>query len=102
MDSEPVSIARDYLKIQSSVNHVIKSDLLVSETFVLKEEAQGMYDMHKLPEDVDGKVRIVHLGNYDACPCIGKHVSSTGEIGRFKITTTSFKDGVLRIRFKLS
>ena len=89
-------------KIQSSVNHVIKSDRLVSETFVLKEEAQGLYDMHKLPEDVDGRVRIVHIGNYDACPCIGEHVSSTGEIGRFRITTTSFKDGVLRIRFKLS
>ena len=89
-------------EIQSRVNRVIKSDLPVSETFVLKNEAQGLYDIDKLPGDVDGRVRIVHMGTYDACPCIGDHVASTGEIGAFRITTTSYKDGVLRIRFKLS
>lgn len=89
-------------EIQSRVNRVIKSELPVSETFVLKDEAQGLYDMDKLPGDVDGRVRIVHMGSYDACPCIGDHVASTGEIGAFRITTTSYKDGVLRIRFKLS
>jgi misacylated tRNA(Ala) deacylase len=89
-------------EIQSRVNRVIKSDLPISETFVLKEKAQGLYDTGKLPDDVDGRVRIIHMGPYDACPCIGDHVTSTGEIGAFRITTTSFKDGVLRIRFKLS
>jgi len=89
-------------EIQSRVNHVIKSDLPVSESFVLKGEAQTLYDTGKLPEDVDGKIRIIHIGSYDACPCIGEHVASTGEIGLFRITTTSFTDGVLRIRFKLS
>ena len=88
--------------IQSRVNRVIESDLPVSETFVLKEKAQGLYDTRKLPNDVDGRVRIVHMGTYDACPCIGDHVTSTGAIGVFRITTTSYKDGVLRIRFKLS
>lgn len=44
---------------------------------------------------------IIHIGDYDACPCIGEHVSSTGEIGTFRITTTSFSAGQLRIRFKL-
>ena len=56
----------------------------------------------KLPGDVDGSVRIIHMGTYDACPCIGEHVKSTGEIGVFRITTTSFEAGILRIRFKLS
>ena len=89
-------------EIQSRVNGVIKSDLPVSETFVLKDEAQGLYNIDKLPKDVDGSVRIIHIGTYDACPCIGDHVISTGEIGAFRITTTRFEDGVLRIRFKLS
>ena len=88
--------------IQSRVNRVIESDLPVSETFVLKEKAQGLYDTRMLPNEVDGRVRIVHMGTYDACPCIGDHVTSTGAIGVFRITTTSFKDNVLRIRFKLS
>jgi Ser-tRNA(Ala) deacylase AlaX len=89
-------------EIQSRVNRVIKSNLPVSETFVLKDEAQGLYNMDKLPRGVDGSIRVIHMGTYDACPCIGDHVTSTGEIGTFRITTTSFKDGVLRIRFKLS
>lgn len=89
-------------EIQTRVNHVIKSDLAVSETFVLKDKAHRSFDTDKLPESVDGSVRIVHMGTYDACPCIGEHVRSTGEIGIFRITTTSFKDDVLRIRFKLS
>ncbi|WP_291346286.1 alanine-tRNA synthetase second additional domain-containing protein [Desulfobacula sp.] len=47
------------------------------------------------------ELRIVRIGDYDACPCIGPHVNSTKEIGKFNITTTGFEGGVLRIRFKL-
>ena len=88
--------------IQSRVNRVIESDLPVSETFIKKDEAHRLYNTEKLPEGVADRVRIIHMGTYDACPCIGNHVASTGEIGDFRITTTSFKEGVLRIRFKLS
>jgi misacylated tRNA(Ala) deacylase len=89
-------------EIQTRVNRVIELDLPVSETFVLKDEAHRLYNTDKLPGDVDGSVRIVHMGTYDACPCIGGHVVSTGDIGVFRITTTSYHEGVLRIRFKLS
>lgn len=89
-------------EIQSRVNRIIKSDLPVSATFIVKDKVQGLYDMDKLPMDLEGSVRVIHMGTYDACPCIGDHVTSTGEIGTFRITTTSFKSGVLRIRFKLS
>jgi Ser-tRNA(Ala) deacylase AlaX len=88
-------------EIQTRVNAVIDSDLPVTESIVSKETAQMRYNTEKLPEAVTGKIRIVHIGDYDACPCIGEHVSSTGEIGTFRITTTSFADGQLRIRFKL-
>jgi len=44
----------------------------------------------------------VKVGDYDACPCIGPHVLSTSEIGRFRIGSVSFEEGVLRIRFRLS
>ena len=92
----------DVAEIQDQVNRVIKEDLLVTETFVTRDEARRLYNTDKLPEDVEGQVRIVHVGDYDACPCIGEHVSSTKDIGGFRITTTSFESNVLRIRFKLS
>ena len=88
--------------IQSRVNSVIDSDVPITESFVFKDTAERHYNLEKLPEDVTDDIRIIHIGDYDACPCIGDHVSSTGEIGRFRITSTSYDDGQLRIRFKLS
>jgi len=89
-------------EIQNQVNQIIQDDLVVTETLVSREAAGKLYNTEKLPDDVDGQVRIVHMGNYDACPCIGDHVASTGAIGRFRITTTSYENNVLRIRYKLN
>ena len=88
--------------IQSRVNRIIDADLPVKATFVSQDAANQHYDTTKIPDTVTGKVRIVHIGDYDACPCVGEHVSSTGRIGAFRITTTSYAGGHLRIRFKLS
>lgn len=87
--------------IQDRVNQVIQDNLVITESFAAREEVARLYNTEKLPADVDGQVRIVHMGDYDACPCIGNHVASTAEIGGFRITTTSFENGVLRIRYKL-
>ena len=93
--------AEEIAEIQDRVNRVIQDDLLVTETLVSREEAGRLYNTEKLPDDVDGRVRIVHMGDYDACPCIGDHVASTKEIGGFRITTTSYDNDVLRIRYKI-
>jgi Ser-tRNA(Ala) deacylase AlaX len=87
--------------IQAQVNRIIQSDLPVSEHVVSKSEAEKRYSVAKLPADAGDWIRIVSIGDYDHCPCIGPHVGSTAEIGTFKITSTSFEDGVLRIRYKL-
>jgi len=89
-------------EIQSRINRVIDFDLPVTESFVSRDEAERLYNTQKLPNDVGGSIRVVHIGDYDSCPCIGEHVASTGEIGTFRITTISYADGDLRIRFKLS
>lgn len=94
--------AEEISEIQSRVNGVIASDLPVKASFVSKDTAERLYNTEKLPNSVAGNIRIIHIGDYDACPCIGEHVSSTGEIGTFRITTTSYANGQLRIRFKLS
>jgi Ser-tRNA(Ala) deacylase AlaX len=89
-------------EIETRVNRVIAADLPVTQSSVDRETAEKTYDTGKLPDDLKGDLRIIHIGDYDACPCIGEHVRSTGEIGGFRITTTSYADGKLRIRFKLS
>ena len=93
---------KEISKIQSQVSYVIDADMPITESFVSREEADHLYNTEKLPDTVAGELRIIHIGDYDACPCIGEHVTSTGKIGAFRITTTSYEEGVLRIRFKLS
>jgi len=87
--------------LQERMNEVIQTDLPITEEFISREEAQTRYNLERLPEDAGENIRIIKAGDYDACPCIGPHVKTTKEIGRFRIVSSSFEDGVLRIRFKL-
>jgi len=93
--------ADEIKEVQSRVNQIIRSDLTVVEQFVLRSEAMNCFNTEKLPDDVGDRIRIVSIGDYDHTPCIGPHVKSTAEIGQFRITSTTFEDGVLRIRYKL-
>lgn len=88
-------------EIERKVNEVIQNDLKVVEEFISKDDAEKEYNLTKLPEEAGDTIRIIKIGDYDACPCSGLHVSHTKEIGRFKIISTGFDDGKLRIRFKL-
>ncbi len=88
-------------RLEERVNGVIQSDLAVTEEFLPREQAGERFSLVRLPEDAGDKVRIVRIGDYDAVPCIGTHVSATREIGRFRVVSASFEANVLRIRFRL-
>jgi len=83
------------------VNSVIGADLPVREEFLPRTEAGRSFSLDRLPEGTGDTIRIIRVGDYDACPCIGPHVTTTGEIGVFRIVSTDFTGGVLRIRFTL-
>ena len=89
------------IEIEKRVNDAILADLPVSEDFISLAEAGKKFDLGRLPEGAGDPLRVILIGDYDACPCIGKHVASTGQIGAFRIISTGFENGVLRIRFKL-
>ena len=88
-------------EIERRVNEVIQKILKVDEEFISKDDAEKEYNLTKLPDEVGETIRIIKIGDYDACPCSGLHVSHTKEIGRFKIISIGYNDGKLRIRFKL-
>ena len=88
-------------EIERRINEVIDRHLPVTIEFMSREEAAQLVDLSKLPEAAGDTLRIVHIGDYDACACIGAHVSNTSEIGHFKMLTYEFADGRLRLRFKL-
>ena len=88
-------------EIERRVNDVIDQHLNVSVDFMSHEEASGYVDLSKLPENVSDTLRIVRVGDYDACACIGEHVKNTSEIGRVKLLTHDYENERWRIRFKL-
>jgi len=88
-------------ELERRVNEAIGADMPVTTGVIPRQEAEARFDLGRLPEGAGDSLRIVYIGDYDACPCAGVHAASTGELGRFKIISTSFADGVLRVRFKL-
>lgn len=91
----------DITRIEETVNNVIAQNLDVTTEFITQNEASERFDMKRLPENASDTVRIVKVGDYDECLCIGLHVQNTSEIGTFKIISHDYNDGILRIRFKL-
>ncbi len=88
-------------EVEAAVNSTISANLDVIEEMVSLEEATRNYNLTRLPEGVE-TVRIVRIGNYDSCPCIGEHVQNTAEIGEFQMISHDFSEGVLRIRYRLA
>ncbi len=88
-------------EISKKVNEVIAQNLDVTERFVTREDASKIVDLSKLPENAGNTLRIIDVGNYDACACIGQHVENTNEIGTFTIISHDFTDGRWRLRWKV-
>lgn len=88
-------------EIERRMNELIAQNLPVSYEFVTRDNIPAGVVLDKLPEDASETLRIVRIGDYDICACIGKHVASTQEIGTFRITSTSFNDGSFRIVYKV-
>lgn len=94
----------DVKRLEEAVNEVIQSHLPVTTEFISQQEAEGRFDLNRLPDDASPTVRVVKVGDYDECLCIGKHVANTSEIGVFKIISHDWneEDKRWRIRFKLT
>lgn len=92
----------DIRKIEETVNNIIKQNLDVTTEFITQEEASSRFDLNRLPENASDTVRVVKVGDYDECLCIGLHVENTSEIGTFKIISYDQNEGILRMRFKLT
>jgi len=91
----------EIMRIQNNVNTVIRDNQKITEKIFSRKVAAEKFNLDKIPENIGDSIRVIFIGDYDVCPCIGAHVNSTREIGVFRIVSSSFNDSVLRIRFKL-
>lgn len=94
---------REEKEIERRMNELINEDLPVTFEYVTRDNVPDGVSLDKLPEDASETLRLVRIGDYDVCPCIGKHVRSTSQIGRFEMLGTNWneEEHMFRIRFKV-
>lgn len=100
-DLDECPTAEQIAEVERQVNQLIADDLPVRYEFVTRDNIPDGVKLDKLPSDASETLRLVRIGDYDVCPCIGTHVASTREIVSFRISSTSFKDGSFRIVFRV-
>lgn len=88
--------------IERRINALIQADLPVTYELVTRDNIPAGVTLAKLPDNASDTLRIVRIGDYDICACLGTHVKSTREIGNFRITSTSFNEGSFRIVYKVA
>lgn len=90
-------------QIEVRMNELIAADLPVTFEFVDRNHLPEGVAIDRLPDDASDTLRLVRIGDYDVCPCIGKHVRSTSQIGRFEMLGTNWDEEQrsFRVRFKV-
>lgn len=90
-------------EIERRMNELIDEDLPVTFEFVTRDNLPEDVSLDRLPDDASETIRLVRIGDYDVCPCIGKHVRSTSQIGRFELLGTNWdeQEHSFRVRFKI-
>ena len=101
LDHKPTR--KEEKEIETRMNELIEEDLPVKYEIVDRNNIPEGISVDRLPEDASENLRIVRIGDYDACPCIGKHVRSTSQIGKFVMLGTNWDEmkHSFRIRFKI-
>ena len=90
-------------EIEREMQRLIDEDLPVTFDFVTQDNLPEGIALDRLPDDASETIRLVRIGDYDVCPCIGKHVRSTAQIGRFEMLGTNWDEHErsFRVRFKI-
>ena len=90
-------------EIERRMNELIGEDLPVTFEFVTRDNLPADISTDRLPDDASETIRLVRIGDYDVCPCIGRHVRSTSQIGRFEMLGTNWDEmeHSFRVRFKI-
>ena len=89
--------------IVDRMNELIEKDLPVTYEFVDIDHLPAEVSAKRLPDNASATIRLVRIGDYDVCPCIGTHVKSTKALGHFQLLGTNWTEEKkkFRIRFKL-
>lgn len=88
----------DLARVETTANEIGFRDLPVSAREYLPDELPPAV-RRRITKDT-GRIRVVHIGDFDACACGGTHVASTGQIGLIKINEVERAHGGTRVVFR--
>lgn len=102
METSPTE--EQLMEVERTVNEVIDRHLDVSFHYMTQAEAMTKFDLRRLPDGASDTVRVVSVGDYDECLCVGRHVANTSEIGHVRFVSHDYDTPrkMLRIRFKIA
>jgi alanyl-tRNA synthetase len=85
-------------EVEDLANHIIFSNLAVEVRVHTPDQVPDTI-RRRIPTASDW-VRVVYIGDFDACACGGTHVRATGEIGIIKINRLDRSHGGVRVIFR--
>ena len=84
--------------MEDRANQVVFQDLPVSGREYPKDQLPGGI---RARFNIDAEnIRVVSVGEYDACPCGGTHVVSSGQVGLIKVNQVDRAHGGVRVLFR--
>lgn len=85
-------------RVEALANQIVFEDRPVRAWF--PDEAElGTLVLRKTPE-IDGRLRVVEVADFDLNACGGTHVARTGAVGMVKILRTERRGDTLRVEFR--
>ena len=79
-------------------NQIVSDNRTVSARFVARDQLASI--PLRRPPKVDGPIRVVEIGDFDASACGGTHVARTGEVGQIKIIKRDRRGDETRVEFR--
>jgi len=84
-------------RAEDLANHVVTENAPIRSWFPSDDELQKI-PLRKAPE-INGRLRIVAIGDFDFTACGGTHVAHTGEVGLIKIIKVERAKKMRRVEF---
>lgn len=98
IDLDVPALDRDAVaRVEDEANAIVMADVPVTVDAYDHAALSGVA-LRRVPE-VDGPVRVVRIGDYDACACGGTHVRATGEVGAIHVRRWERRRGQVRVEF---
>ena len=85
----------DVAMLEQKANEAVVANHEIRARYLTDDEKDSL--TYRAKGEIEGRVRLVEIGNVDACACCAPHVKRTGEVGIIKILDATRHRGGMRL-----